>query len=101
MAHKTHYQNKAGKYIRVKVVSSPREKIEDKYGESVSRNVYLTFPAKVSAREVAYAAREIFETYCQHSYDCCGHWYCSPLGYMAKKVRGRTWMVPLSYNKNV
>jgi len=101
MAEKTYYETKDGEYVRVKVVHSRHETYVGKYEETAIRRVYITFPFAVDRRTVAYAADDIFATHCQHSHDCCGHWYCSPAGYEAKKVRARTWMVPLHYSKNV
>lgn len=101
MAYVNHYEDKAGNWKKVKVVASPKTFYEGECADSCTRFVFLTFPTRVAETEVRRAASELFYTYCTHSYDCCGNWYCRPSFGGMRKIRARTWMIPLVWSQNV
>lgn len=51
-------------------------RIDDESGESYDKLTVLLFPAGMSDLKIDSYVANYFETYrCQHSYDCCGHFY--------------------------
>ena len=51
-------------------------KIPDESGESFDKLTVLNFPLDTPDEEVQRYVDENFPTWrCQHSYDCCGHFY--------------------------
>lgn len=91
------YKNSKGELVKVGI-SKGELKLS---GEESSQLVTVSFPSDVDLQEVMRAADSLFETHCSHAHDCCGQWYCSPMGHKATLVQPRTWEISLSWSRNV
>lgn len=99
MTYKTvfHFQN--GRQVPISF-TTPQTTWVSREGDARDTESTARLPSGVSRKEKDAIKRYIAEewsTYCQHSYDCCGHWY----RYCVAHIRGRNITLYVRYRQNI
>lgn len=81
----------------VKQVRELSSKVIHDDGESAVLRVTIRAPNELAARW--YTGNFYHSTHCQHSYDCCGHWYQSTP--ILKKAKRREWVIYSGRHLNI
>lgn len=74
---------------------------QGKNGDSF--DIRLTVRASVLAtkQDVNEWATRTMNTYCQHSHDCCGHWYSNVWTHMTRRTKSREWSIVVNRSRNI
>ena len=74
---------------------------DDGYGDSYDVNLLIKVPAGWGRARVNAYARDRFNSHCQHSYDCCGHFYGGVYSRYTKRIKPREWFVKVHQARNI
>lgn len=57
--------------------------------------------SSLNKKELNAYMREMFETYCTHEYDCCGHWYSTVMTHKTIKLPFGLYIVVIASYQNI
>jgi hypothetical protein len=72
-----------------------------KEGGSCELLIRVKVPHGWSRKMIADWAHGLWDTWCLHSYDCCGYWYNHVSSHRMFRHKGREWLIPVTSVQNV
>lgn len=74
---------------------------ESNEGDAVDHAWTIKIAKGIPLDEIKRGLHEALDQHCQHSYDCCGHWYRHASTYDMKRAKRREYVLRVFWMQNV